>query len=179
MTTYETLSIIGQALSLCCSSIGFLTVIISIGILIAQTRELSAQTKYVGKSLKAGIFIGAEDRLTALDEIFVTYPEIRPYFYESKAIEPDDPNYQRVCAAAEFLLDYFDAILIQVKQFPETWPQGWWESFIEDTFAESPVLCNHLYRIADSGYTKELLEAMHRGEASRKNKVSQNQEETV
>jgi hypothetical protein len=158
-----------ELLTLIVSIAGFITVAISVLYLVRQTKELSKQTKYVGDSLKASVVGSTQSQLTSLDEIFITYPETRPYFFYEKDISCEDPNYERVSAIAEFMLDFFDTIIVQVKEFPETWPRNWWEASIIDTFAHSPFLCGHLELLKrDIGYTNDLVILKQLGEEKRK-----------
>ena len=43
-----------------------------------------------------------------IDKVMIEYPEVRPYFYQGKAIVPGDPNGPRVEATAELVLDVFE-----------------------------------------------------------------------
>jgi hypothetical protein len=80
------------------------------------------------------------------DDIFLRFPELRPYFYSGKDISSGDPLSERVKATAEFLLDYYDSQTTQLKKYPGVWrsEKGSWEANISDMFAWSPVLCRYL-----------------------------------
>lgn len=56
------------------------------------------------------IYYGVIGMFRELDKTFVEYPDIRPYFYEGKPADADDPNLQRVRAVAELVLDAFEWI---------------------------------------------------------------------
>ena len=70
-------------------------------------------------------------------------------------------------AAAEHVLDYFESALLQLKHFPQVWPRHIWETYITDSFANSPVLCEYL-RSAEGWYAQDLVTLMETGEAKRR-----------
>ncbi len=108
----------------------------------------------------------------AMDQLFITYPDLRPYFYLGKEISEGDPNYARVLAIAEFLLDYFGSILIQHRRFPQIWPTNWWEPYFTHVFANSPILCWYLESTVD-WYHEELVGLMKKAKAQRSGKGTQ------
>ena len=85
-------------------------------------------------------------RSLAEDEIFINHPELRPYFYAGKELEPNDPLRHQVHAAAEYILDFFDSLESQLKKYPSLWihEKREWEANIVDQCAWSPVLCRYL-----------------------------------
>jgi hypothetical protein len=149
MLTLQPLSLY-ELMSLVISVAGFVTVIISIFLL--------------NRSLKNDTYQGSANQMFAADQIFITYPDLRPYFYSGKDMSEDDPNYDRVIAIAEYMQDYFGAILIQCKRLPHIWPQNWWLPYFKYVFANSPVLCRNLEASA-GWYQKELIDLMKEGKA--------------
>ncbi len=79
MTFYELLSLV-------VSIAGFVAVIITLVLLMRQTREMAAQSKYVAETLRDSIYESIENRELSFDEIFINHPEMRPYFYSGKEI---------------------------------------------------------------------------------------------
>ena len=114
--------------------------------LVLQNRIIVTQTKYASQSVESNIFSNVTGQNLGTDEIFLRYPEIRPYFYLGKDLTESDPLANRVKAAAEYLLDYYDSQSSQLKKYPGMWrvEQGSWEANISDMFAWSPVLCRYL-----------------------------------
>ena len=159
MTTYELLSLI-------ISVAGFVTVIISIIMLIRQTREMTLQTNLVAESLRTATYEAVASQMFAIDEIFIRYPELRPYFYSGKDISENDPDYDKVVAIAEFILDFFGSVLLQMQHFPQVWPRKWWEEYFIDSFANSPVLCRYLESVKE-WYIDDLIKLMGEGERRR------------
>lgn len=166
MTLYELLSLI-------ISIAGFTTVIISIVFLVRQTREMAMQTKYVVESIKSSIYGSTAPQLLGADELFINCPELRPYFYSGKGITENDVLYNKAIAVAEYLLDFFESALLQIKHFPtvQVWPRKQWEAYIIDSFANSPVLCKYLNSTKD-WYIDELVTLMETGKAHRQKKIS-------
>jgi len=159
MTIYELLSLI-------ISVAGFATVIISLVLLIRQTRDMTMQTKFVAESLRTSAYEAVASQMFTVDEIFINHPELRPYFYSGKDISEDDPAYNRVIAVAEFILDFFGSVLLQMQHFPQVWPRKWWEEYFIDSFANSPVLCRYLENVKE-WYVDDLINLMREGERRR------------
>jgi len=153
-----------EQISLLVSVLGFLAVIITLVFLIRQTQEMAKQSKYVAETIKVSIYQGSEDKSIAIDQVFVTYPELRPYFYSGQDIDENHPDYSRVLAVADLMLDFFDSILLQPQYFPATFLRESWEQVIVGIFANSPMLCRHLQSIQD-WHSDELKSIMERGEA--------------
>lgn len=95
-------------------------------------------------------------------------PELRPYFYHGKLISETDPLAERVKAAAEYLLDYFDSQATQLKKYPNLWrsEKDAWEANIIDQFAWSPVLCWYL-EVNKTWWSDELYALKGEGEKKR------------
>ena len=100
--------------------------------------------------------------LFSINNLFITYPEFRPYFYSGKDIQESDPNYGRAISIAEAILDVFDIILIQKDHLPKVWDTPWWDNYVADSFANSPILCRHL-ELLDTWYTNDIKEKMRIG----------------
>lgn len=124
----------------------FVIVCTTMVFLVLQNRIIVAQTKYASMSVESNVFSTVTGQNLGTDDLFLRYPEIRPYFYLGKDITERDPLSDRVKAAAEYLLDYYDSQTTQLKKYPGIWrfEQGSWETNISDMFAWSPVLCRYL-----------------------------------
>jgi hypothetical protein len=151
LTLYDLLSFI-------ISTAGFVTLIISILLL--------------NYTLKGNVYQASASQMFSIDQLFITYPDMRPYFYSGKDIKEDDPNHDRVLATAEFLQDSFGSILVQSHRFPQIWPAEWWIPYFKDVFANSPVLCRYL-ESTSNWYHDELINLMKEGKALRQEKDTQ------
>ena len=159
MTLYEKISLLVSVL-------GFLAVFVTFIVLTRQTKEMAKQSQYVAEALRVSIYQGSDDRSIAVDQIFVSHPELRPYFYLGQDIDENNPDYPRVIAVADLILDFFDSVLLQPQYFPATFVCKSWEPVIIDIFANSPILCRHLQSIKD-WHSGELEKIMKTGEARR------------
>jgi hypothetical protein len=155
-----------ELLSLIVSIAGFVVVIITLALLIRQTREMTTQSEYVAKSVKYSLYATASSHMLAVDEMFINHPALRPYFYSGKDISEDDPVYDKAIAVADFILDFFDYVLIQGQYFPQVFRRQSWEPYMTDTFANSPVLCRQLDHVKDRDWhSDDLVAIMRAGKA--------------
>jgi hypothetical protein len=130
-------------------SIGsFVTVCITLILLILQNQVIVAQTKYTLESVGSNVFGVITTQNLAADAIFINDPELRPYFYGGQDLTEADPLYNKVLATAEYLLDYFDSLISQLRKYPLVWrhEKETWEKNIIDILCRSPVLCRYLDR---------------------------------
>ena len=134
---------ISELIKLIVSVASFVTVCITLILLVYQNHTIVLQTRYSWQSVENNVFGIVTNQTLAEDQLFVNAPELRPYFYHGKLITPDDPLAEKVKAAAEYLLDYFDSQATQLKKYPNLWrsEKDAWEANIIDQFAWSPVLC--------------------------------------
>ena len=150
-------------------SIGsFVTVCITLTLLVLQNRVIVAQTKYTLESVQSNIFGVVTNQNLASDEIFINNPELRPYFYGGQDITEADPFYNKVQATAEYLLDYFESLTSQLRKYPLVWRQEKesWEKNIIDMFCWSPVLCRYMDGHRE-WYNDKLQELKRAGEKKR------------
>jgi hypothetical protein len=135
-----------ELISLAISICYFITVCVTLILLIIQNRNISMQTKFALESLEGNVYGLVMNQALAQDELFIKNPETRPFFYEGKNIQPNDPLYDKVLATAEYLLDFFDSMEKQLKRYPHLWihEKKGWEANIIDMYAWSPVLCRYM-----------------------------------
>jgi hypothetical protein len=83
----------------------------------------------------------ATDLFMKVSEMFLTYPSIRPYFYEGRDLDAatDDVERERILMAAEIQLDVFDWVCHECEGASEEDRDSWF-SFIRSIFESSPVL---------------------------------------
>jgi hypothetical protein len=159
---------ISELIKLIVSVASFITVCITLILLVYQNRTIVLQTRYSWQSVESNVFgIVANQTLTE-DQMFVNAPELRPYFYHGKLLTDHDPLSGKVKAAAEYLLDYFDSQATQLKKYPNLWrsEKDAWEANIVDQFAWSPVLCWYL-EVNKEWWSDELLALKQKGEQKR------------
>jgi hypothetical protein len=157
-----------EFISLCISVLYFITVVVTLVVLIFQNKIISMQTNYALQSVEGSIFANITSQTLAEDQIFIQYPELRPYFYEGKDTNPNDPLYHKIHATAEYLLDFFDSLESLMKKYPYLWihERREWEANAVDMFAWSPVLCRYLEATKD-WYSDELYTLKKAGEQKR------------
>ena len=125
------------------SILGFALVLVGLSINFYQSGK-------VAKSIAANILHTAANQTITLDRLFVERPELRPYFYDCKPLDDKDEKSAQVHAAAELMLDVFDVVADQSKNFAEYYerPEAW-DNWITDMFATSPVLRSKLQQSSD------------------------------
>lgn len=160
-----------ELLSLTVSAAGFVIVLITVRLLLRQTREMATQTKHVAESLRIDASTSVASQVFAVDHIFIECPELRPYFYSDKEIDVDNPMYNQAAAVAELLLDSFEAILLQMDKFPYVvvCSRKTWEEYVIDSFAASPLLRKRLLQ-DPNWWPEEILKMEQQGEARRQSK---------
>jgi hypothetical protein len=126
MSQFEKLYLIFSALSLIISAVGF--------------SFMWLQLESANKSLKTAIYANMSNWTFELDKTFLQHPELRPYFYAGKDMDPGDPLYLKAESVAELLLDNFDSMLEFRPYFPGGAPHEGWINWMHDSFESSPVL---------------------------------------
>ena len=159
---------ISELIKLIVSVASFITVCITLILLVYQNRTIVLQTRYSWQSVESNVFGIVANQTLAEDQMFIDAPELRPYFYHGKLLTDNDPLNGKVKAAAEYLLDYFDSQATQLKKYPNLWrsEQDAWEANIVDQFAWSPVLCWYL-EVNKTWWSDELFALMQKGERKR------------
>jgi hypothetical protein len=159
---------INELIKLLISVATFVTVCLTLVLLVLQNRTVVMQTRYALQSVESNVFSTVTTQNLAGDELFVRYPELRPFFYSGKKLAPDEPLRLQVLATAEYLLDFFDSLSTQLKRYPMLWrhEKDSWEQNIIDMFAWSPVLCNYL-EVNKGWYNDDLLALKRLGEQRR------------
>lgn len=147
----------------------FVTVCVTLILLVMQNQVIVMQTKYTHQSLESNVFGNLTNQALATDDIFIKDSELRPYFYYGKLVTENDPLAEKVKATAEYFLDFFDSQVTQLKKFPNLWrsEKDAWEAGIIDQFAWSPFLCWYL-EINKAWYSEGLLLLRDRGEEKRR-----------
>jgi hypothetical protein len=159
---------IHELISMVISICYFITVCVTLILLIFQNRNIALQTRFALESLEGNVYGLVMNQALAQDELFIKNPETRPYFYECKELHPGDPLYFKVLATAEYLLDFFDSMEKQLTRYPHLWihEQKGWEANVMDMFAWSPVLCRYL-DASREWYSEDLYALKTAGEKKR------------
>lgn len=131
LTTFEKWTLFIQA-------IGTVLVVVSLGFIAYQTQQTAQQAKRQA-------YEGGSGQMSAIDNIFVEHPELYPYFYEGKVIAQDDPEYVKVLTVAMAVTNILEATLPRAGADP----MPWWEEYMSDQFAISPIMCEYLERRED------------------------------
>jgi len=160
MTVYEVISLIVWTVS-------SVTVVVSLFWVYRQTSIFAKQTEYVSRSLMLSLSESLNSQSHEIGRLFVEYPELRPYFYNSRTIDEKDPLYPRAEAVADLILDIFWTMSSQAQRI-ETGTLGTdgdanlWQEFLIDSFAESPILVKTLMK-RQNWYGQALVEHMEAG----------------
>ncbi|WP_320067665.1 hypothetical protein [Micromonospora sp. RTGN7] len=119
--------------------------ILAIAAIIAALLSAIYSYRLSRRAHDTSIYYGVIGLFRELDKTFIEHPEVRPYFYEGKPVDVDDPNLQRVRAVAELVLDTFEWIWYRRKELNAEAEEGWM-AYIFDTFYSSQALQEHYVR---------------------------------
>src|SRR6266487_3894343 len=116
-----------KKIGLAISAAGFILIVGGFIANYLQLRLNTTQTEKLAKSVRITVGDSVTTHVTKLDDVFMKDPSLMPYFYEGKTISKTDKDYPKVSATAEMVLDVFDLVVSQNKNFPEFWdaPQAW------------------------------------------------------
>lgn len=118
--------VIGQWAGVLVAIVGFMVVLIQLR---RETSEIQNQTKWQVYS----------NGLTTLN-VFVDYPELRPYFYDDNVALPDDPTKRnRIFAAAEMLADHWESTILSDSSL-NIYVNDLWETYMRGIYCKSPAL---------------------------------------
>jgi len=123
--------------------IGFPLVIVSLVLLIRQTRELTKQNETAAKSVAAAVYQNVSDLMIQIDRVFLEYPELRPYFDDGAALPNDVKTRSQVIAVAEMLADFRDNVMAQSRAVP-TYRWGMWKRYFDELEKRSPAFKEYL-----------------------------------
>jgi hypothetical protein len=157
LTLYEFLALVVSAL-------GFVAVAISLVFLMKQTSEAAEQSKYVADALKSSNYAALATFMFEVEQTFIDYPELWPYFYDGEPVDELGPDYDRILAVAANKLGLFSYLLILSDRFPQLWPPHWWAKSIEEAFVTSPVMRQYLHK-KRGFYDAELYDLMLKAES--------------
>ncbi len=88
----------------------------------------------------------ATDRTLRMDEVFIQYPLLRPYFSDGEPMPAADSTDRelrnRVLAVAEFVVDILEDCW-EKEDYYAGKDRSAWREWIYDVFASSPACCEH------------------------------------
>jgi len=118
-----------------------LSFIVSFGALIFTFNQL----RIVNRGVNAQTWQGIIQQGNNISQIFVNHPNLRPYFYNSKSIDRNDPNFDAVMSVCELYLDFIDSMQDDyVFALPGMAKNGeyrkLWDRYFKEMFASSPAL---------------------------------------
>ena len=123
-----------KVIQLWVSGCGFAVVIISLWF-------NAYQVSINSKALRANVGHSVASLVTDMDKIFISNPELIPYFYSGESINVEDKQYQRAQQVAIMFLDVFDIVVTQNKHFTDQWEKpSAWNQWMIDVFSSSPIL---------------------------------------
>jgi hypothetical protein len=105
-----------------------------------QTRMLAGQNKLKSSSALVGADQGPVSLLQTVLVQFVEYPELRPYFYDSKPPPVDEPERSRVKAMADLFADALYVGLHTGLLLPGEGVHQAWCNYASDLLNTSPAL---------------------------------------
>lgn len=107
--------------------VGLAGVIASVSLLAWQTRAVAQQTKISNAIASTSVLSNATSSLRQVLSLFIEYPELRSYFYESNKPPAWGHRRTRVFAVAEMLADVLEEglsanSLVRSNRLYEEWP---------------------------------------------------------
>lgn len=104
--------------------------------------QLDAVNDGLSSSAAAAVYQQQQD----IDDIFVEYPEVDPYFSDKEPIpaELGDEQESKIKAVAFRILDHFEHIRYQLETGLFEVEEDAWLDYMETSFEESRVLCDTL-----------------------------------
>jgi hypothetical protein len=133
---------------------GVIVTLIGFGLVLFQIRQVErAQRGETNVALYA--------HMENVRAVFQNHPEIRPYFYENRDIDPRDPLYDLAISTAESMVDLFELVtFLRATVQTDSWET--WKIYMRKLYELSPVLRLFVEQ-NDTWYTLGLLSIMRDG----------------
>lgn len=133
-----TLTEILELVQVVASIVSPIVVIVTIPLLVRQTASIA-------EGARSATFVHYRDQASRLNDLFLANPDLRPYFYEDLAVNPEDDNLrQRVEAMAEAILDVLEAIMLHQRYFKRVWARNTFEEYARLLFRPGSILTQYL-----------------------------------
>ena len=108
-------------------------------IMVAGIYFVIRQLQQVEVSIKGETHDMLSAHMREILSVFRDYPNLRPYFYDSKPIDQKSPDYNQVMIVAEYYLDLFEHVVQKRRTLPDhLWTT--WESYIAELYGSSPAI---------------------------------------
>jgi hypothetical protein len=102
-----------------------------------QTRQLIQQTRVNNAIGSTSAYIGTAQLVASAHAPLLDDPSLRPYFYDGKAFDPEDPSWARLLTVAELLADACEHGLMMANYLP---PDEQWREYPKELLTNSPIL---------------------------------------
>lgn len=137
------------------------TVVLTIVLVVRQTREMTRQSIYAAYGTAGNIYKDVSIQMMEIDRLFFEHPELRPYFYENQPL-PDDPREMtRIEALAELFMDFLDMVIVLETTTPPEMNIPWaeWQDYIAELYLSSPAI-RHFYHANRDWYDAKVRELL-------------------
>ena len=122
------------------SLIGILGLILTLLIMVSQTRKLTDQTMTANAIAHLDAHYNALERLHDLNKILLEKPELQPYFLQGAECNPGDPDYDNARLLGEMFADVFDLGLELHRKVYDEVHRSCWDATIVEALKQ-PILC--------------------------------------
>lgn len=122
------------------------------------------QVHVANKGVSVNAYTAGSDPEIELDKAYLANHDLRPYFYENKHLDSNNPARTRVLALAEMSLDCFQVVLVQGTDNHDSLTKEEQEedlNWIAESFKNSEVLRDFLDS-HQSWYSKQLRDLRHK-----------------
>jgi hypothetical protein len=119
---------------------GLAGLIMSLTLLAWQTRAVARQTEISNAIARASAISNSSSSFRQVILLFVEYPELRPYFYDSKHLPARGYKRDRIISAAEILGDILEDGLVVNRLVPNIRFYESWPAYCSYMLVTSPAL---------------------------------------
>jgi hypothetical protein len=130
--------------------------IVSVALVLYQIKNLVA-------SIHSQTYQRIYELMIQIDRFFIENPTIKPYFYPSANIVPEDVEREKLLSVSEMMIDYFDSVYHQRVCMPPRTFDGFKE-YMQSIFRNSEILQEYL-KISgrEKWYPKDFLACIRGG----------------
>jgi hypothetical protein len=125
---------------------GLAGLIISLSLLAWQTRAVARQTEISNAIARASAISNSSSSFRQVILLFVEYPELRPYFYDSKNLPAHGRKRDRIISAAEILGDILEDGLVVNRLLPNIRFHDSWPAYCSYMLVASPALIEIMHQ---------------------------------
>ena len=131
------------------------------------------QIKLTNETLKQNNHTSIYTINTDIYKYLADNSHLRPYFYENKELEDEDPNTQQLLGFCEIIADFFEFILIEEDALDHNLIEPW-EFYMQKIYKNSPVFRKYIEENEEQ-YTKALytvlISSIEKPEGKRNKKI--------